>query len=79
MPQGDYEGALKRALHISAGWLKIFNAGGVGMGMLMQDGWVLMQTGWDAATVLWLRFYYTNGRTVDVLLNLEKGHINLIF
>jgi hypothetical protein len=27
MPQGDYEGALKRALHISAEWLKIFNTG----------------------------------------------------
>jgi len=37
MPQGDYEGALKRALHISAKWLKIFNAGKGGV-----------QGGWDA-------------------------------
>jgi len=42
MPQGDYDEALKRALYISAEWLKIFNTGKEGcrvVGMLMQDGW----------------------------------------
>jgi hypothetical protein len=56
MPQGDYDEALKRALYISAEWLKIFNTGKEGcrvVGMLMQDGW-------DDATGIWVRFYYTN-------------------
>ena len=55
MPQGDYDEALKRALYISAEWLKIFNTGKEGcrvVGMLMQDGW-------DDATGIWVRFYYT--------------------
>jgi hypothetical protein len=46
MPQGDYDEALKRALYISAEWLKIFNTGKEGcrvVGMLL----------------LWVRFYYT--------------------
>ena len=55
MPQGDYDEALKRALYISAEWLKIFNTGKEGcrvVGMLMQDGW-------DAAATGLVRFYYT--------------------
>jgi len=55
MPQGDYEGALKRALHISAEWLKIFNAGKEGCRVVG----MLMQADWDAATVLFIQYYFT--------------------
>ena len=46
MPQGDYEGALKRALLIyrQSGWKSLMQEGGV-------------QGGSDDAKVMWVRFY----------------------
>jgi len=52
MPQGDYEGALKRALHISAEWLEIFNTGEEGV-----------QGGWDADAG-WLGCCYCDMGTI---------------
>jgi hypothetical protein len=63
MPQGDYEGALKRALHISAEWLKIFNTGRGGA------GW------WGVGTVIWVRFYCTKRLLqFDFFMSMSYGH-----
>jgi len=55
MPQGDYDEALKRALHyISAEWLKIFNAGKGGGRVGWDDSMVLSANHRDFLTFLYL-------------------------
>ncbi len=73
MPQDDYEGALKRALHISAEWLKIFNTGRWFCRVVS----MLLQVGWDDATVPWVRFVeHTFLHLVNTLLIFSKNHLS---